>query len=146
MTAQTEFEFLLQDVPQNLQPICVELRAIIAQLHPDYVELIWPKQRIASYGVGPKKMPEHYVYIAPQTKHVNLGLYWGTSAADPAGLLEGTGKRLRLVKIRGMVEAKSAPVRKLMAEAHRFPWFWGLIAFEPLREYEPWQELMRPKG
>lgn len=117
MKAQTEFENFLQDVQPDLRPFCRELLAIIAELHPGYVELIWPKQRIASFGVGPKKMSEHYVYVAPHAKHVNLGLYHGASAVDPDGLLEGTGKRLRHVKIRSLAEAKAAPIKRLIAAA-----------------------------
>ncbi|MFC1639348.1 hypothetical protein ACFL3B_01135 [Gemmatimonadota bacterium] len=30
--------------------------------------------------------------------------------------------------------------------AHPRPWERVWIAFEPLRDYEPWRELMRPKG
>jgi len=117
MTEKAEFNDLLQDVQQELQPICIALRAMVTELHPDHVELVWPRQRIASFGVGPKKMTEHYVYIAPQTKHVNLGLYHGVAVPDPEGLLEGTGKQLRHVKIRTLAEATSAPIRQLVAAA-----------------------------
>jgi hypothetical protein len=57
------------------------------------------------------------VYVAPQTRHVNLGLYHGASVVDPTGLLEGTGKRLRHVKIRSLAEATAAPLRRLIAQA-----------------------------
>jgi len=46
-----------------------------------------------------------------QKSHVNLGFYHGASLNDPAGLLEGTGKKLRHVKVRNMSEAKN-PVLK----------------------------------
>lgn len=120
MTAGTEyctFEELLAGVDPELRPICTTLRDLISELHPDRYEIVWKRQRIASYGVGPKKMTEHYAYIAPQTKHVNLGLYHGASAADPEGLLEGTGKRLRHIKIRSVEQATSAEIRRLIAEA-----------------------------
>jgi len=117
MTMKHEFDILLEDVEPKLRPICKELRAIVQELHPECVELIWPKQRIASFGVGPKKMSEHYVYVAPQTKHVNLGLYHGVSMVDPVGLLEGTGKRLRHVKIRSLADAKAGPIRQLIVAA-----------------------------
>jgi hypothetical protein len=117
MALQPGFEFFLKEVEAELRPICRELRSIVADLDPDFVELIWPKQRIASYGVGPKKMSEHYVYVAPQTRHVNLGLYHGASVGDPTALLEGAGKRLRHVKIRSLAEATAAPLRRLITEA-----------------------------
>ena len=30
--------------------------------------------------------------------------------------------------------------------AHPTPSYWPWIAFEPIRDYEPWQQLIRPKG
>jgi len=117
MALQPGFEFFLKEVEAELRPICRELRSIVADLDPDFVELIWPKQRIASYGVGPKKMSEHYVYVAPQTRHVNLGLYHRRMLRDTAALLEGAGKRLRHVKIRSLAEATAAPLRRLITEA-----------------------------
>ncbi len=117
MEKKTEFGCLLEDITPDLGEVCIKLRSVIAKLHPAYIEIVWPKQKIASYGVGPKKMSEHYVYIAPQTKHINLGLYHGASADDPDGILEGTGKKLRHVKIRTLAEAKATPIKRLIAEA-----------------------------
>jgi hypothetical protein len=34
------------------------------------------------------------------TAHVNVGFFLGAQLADPAGLLEGTGKSMRHVKLR----------------------------------------------
>lgn len=39
-------------------------------------------------------------YVAVFRAHVNLGFFQGAALKDPAGLLEGTGKRLRHVKLR----------------------------------------------
>jgi len=38
-------------------------------------------------------------YIAIYTRHVNLGFYHGAEIRDTAGLLEGTGKGMRHVKV-----------------------------------------------
>ena len=59
-------------------------------------------------------MSEHYAYIAVQASHVNLGFYHGASLLDPDGLLEGTGKQLRHVKIRDLSLAKGPAVAKLL--------------------------------
>lgn len=40
---------------------------------------MWSKQKIASFGTGPKKTTEHYAYIAVQASHVDLGFYCGSS-------------------------------------------------------------------
>ena len=62
-------------------------------------------------------MSEHYAYIGPQKSHVNLGFYHGATITDPSGMIEGTGKRLRHVKVRTVAGAKSAQVKKLVKEA-----------------------------
>jgi hypothetical protein len=86
-------------------------------LDPDFIEVVWPRQQIASFGVGPRKMTEHYAYIGIQGAHVNLGFYHGTSLKDPTGLLEGTGKRLRHVKIHDAGEIKNVALAALLREA-----------------------------
>jgi len=39
-------------------------------------------------------------YVNAFTAHVNVGFFLGAHLADPAGLLEGTGKNMRHVKLR----------------------------------------------
>ena len=39
-------------------------------------------------------------YVNAFTAHVNVGFFLGVHLADPAGLLEGTGKFMRHVKLR----------------------------------------------
>lgn len=104
-------------IEPDFRPICTTLRDIITRNHPDCVEIIWERQRIASYGVGPKKMTEHYAYIAPHKNHINLGFYHGAVLADPDGLLEGTGQMLRHVKIRDVKSAENPRIDALIAES-----------------------------
>jgi hypothetical protein len=111
------FDDLLRTAEPRLGPLCRALRSLIAALDKDFVEVVWPRQEIASFGVGPKKMTEHYAYIGIQGSYVNLGFYHGTSLRDPTGLLEGTGKRLRHVKIRDAAELKNPALAALLREA-----------------------------
>ena len=53
----------------------------------------------------------------PMRGYINLGFYQGAVLADPQGLLEGTGKGLRHVKLRSLAEANRRPVRALVAAA-----------------------------
>ena len=111
------FDDIVVSAKPALRPICESLRREIAALHKEFVEVVWPRQRIASFGVGPKKMSDHYAYIAVQTTHVNLGFYHGASLADPTGLLEGTGKKLRHLKLRDIPSTKNPPILALLCEA-----------------------------
>ncbi len=49
--------------------------------------------------------------------HVTLGFPRGTSLTDPTGLLEGTGKNLRHVKLKGVEELRDANLRRLILQA-----------------------------
>lgn len=41
-----------------------------------------------------------FAYVNVFTAHVNVGFFHGASLPDPAGLLSGTGKHMRHVKLR----------------------------------------------
>ena len=119
------FQEMLDDeqYPPEVQEIAWELRNLIYEVLPQTVEVVWKQQRIAGYGTGPKKMSEHFSYIGPMKKHVNLGFYYGSELPDPDGLMEGTGKLLRHVKIRSLDEARKPAIRALLevAKGHRVP-------------------------
>ncbi len=111
------FEDAIAGSNPELQAIARALRSRIASIHGDFVEVAWPQQRIASYGIGQKKMSEHYAYIAPQRDYVNLGFYYGVYLEDPAGLLEGGGKNLRHIKIKSRSDADREEVGRLLEAA-----------------------------
>jgi hypothetical protein len=58
-------------------------------------------------------------YVNAFRAHVNVGFYQGASLADPAGLLEGSGKRMRHVKLRPGEAANTDALRELIAAAYR---------------------------
>ena len=116
-TAAASFEEILKIAGPALRPICEALRRRIAALHPDFVEIVWPRLKIASYGVGPKKMSEHYAYVGVTPSHVNLGFYRGAALSNPAGLLEGAGRNLRHVKIRDVVSTERPALTALLRDA-----------------------------
>ena len=58
-------------------------------------------------------------YVGAFSAHVNVGFFHGASLADPAGLLEGSGKRMRHVKLRWGSPADDAALAALIAAAYR---------------------------
>src|SRR5476651_907690 len=81
------FEDIVASAKPALRPVCMSLRRMIVALHRDCTEITWPRQRMASFGIGPRKMSEHHAYIALYTSHVNLGFYHGGVLTDRVGLL-----------------------------------------------------------
>ncbi|WP_457333281.1 DUF1801 domain-containing protein [Rhizobacter sp. P5_C2] len=51
--------------------------------------------------------------------HVNVGFFQGASLPDPAGLLEGTGKNMRHVKLRLGRTIDATALEALVDAAHR---------------------------
>ena len=115
--AQGSFSQIRAMASPSLRPVCEFLRKLITSLDASGAEVIWPRLGIASYGVGPKKMTQHYAYIGVHKAHLNLGFYHGASLSDPAGLLEGEGKKLRHVKVRNTAEAKNPALKALLLDA-----------------------------
>ena len=115
------FDDLLAEIPSETAPqvksIAQALREVILEDYLEAVEIVRLGDGAASYGVGSKKMSEAHVYVMPKRSYVNLGFYHGANLIDPQKLLEGTGKKMRHVKVRSVEEAKSETVRDLIAEA-----------------------------
>ena len=63
-------------------------------------------------------MIDGYAYIMPFRSWVNLGFFQGVSLMDPQGLLEGTGARLRHIKLRTVDDTEQPGVRALVEEAY----------------------------
>ena len=113
------FEEVIADVSPDLRKLTVATRALLAEIMPGITEVPWVRQRVVGYGIGPKKMTEHFCYIAPQSKHINLSFMYGAELDDPDGLLEGTGKLLRHIKIRSVDDLKVHAVRGLIEQASK---------------------------
>lgn len=114
-----------EEIPAGFDPHVGDLgsraRALIVDVYPRVVEVPWPRQKVAGYGVGPKKMSEHFCYIAFHEDHVNVGFNQGADLPDPEGLLEGPGKALRHTKIADTKDLRDPALRRLLeaAVAHR---------------------------
>jgi len=57
-------------------------------------------------------------YVNVFTSHMNVGFFRGTALPDPAGLLEGTSKHMRHVKLRPGVATDEAALTRLIANAY----------------------------
>lgn len=111
------FGDLQQMADSPLRPIMARLREIIFELHPDAYEVVRLGDRAATYGVGPRKVIDGYAYVLPYRGWVNLGFFRGASLADAQGLLEGTGAKMRHVKMRSVSDAERPEVRGLLRAA-----------------------------
>jgi Domain of unknown function (DU1801) len=101
------FDEVIDATDPRVRNLATRTRALIQTVMPNVVEVPWPRQRVIGYGVGPKKMSEHYAYLAVHPRHVNLGCNYGAHL-DHGGLLEGTGQNMRKLTVR-TVDALADP-------------------------------------
>jgi hypothetical protein len=95
------------------------VRALVRSLDRDVVEVVWPHQGTVGWGIGPRKMSEHYAYLAVHPTHVNLGFYRGASLPDPAHLLDGEGKAMRHIQLRDARQLDRPDVAELLRAARQ---------------------------
>ena len=59
-----------------------------------------------------------FAYVGVFRAHANLGFFHGAELADPAGLLQGTGKRMRHVKVKPGGDPDAAALATLIETAY----------------------------
>jgi len=59
-----------------------------------------------------------FAYVDAFRAHVNVGFFRGAEIADPDGLLEGTGKFMRHVKLRPERDVDAEALKKLIETAY----------------------------
>jgi len=80
---------------------------------PDVTEIFHDGMPIACVGDAA------FAYVAAFSFHASIGFFHGASLSDPAGLLEGGGKRMRHVKLRWERQPEAAALEALIAAAYR---------------------------
>ena len=113
------FEAFIARFEPAMADLARRTRALVVELDPDVVEVVWPRQGTVGWGVGHRKNTEHYAWLAVFARHVGLGFFAGTRLPDPDGLLEGTGASLRHVKLRSAADLARPAVRDLLLAARR---------------------------
>ena len=60
-----------------------------------------------------------FAYVGVFTAHVNIGFFHGAALADPARLLQGSGKHMRHVKLQAQAPVDRSALEALVAAAYR---------------------------
>lgn len=97
--------------PGELGDIARTWFAQLRQSGPDIRELMHDGCPVACIG------DVAFAYVNAFKAHVNLGFYQGAGLDDPAGLLEGSGKHMRHVKLRPGHEPDAAVLLRLIEDA-----------------------------
>lgn len=86
------------------------LRALVRNVDPSLSESLKWRQPVYT---GERNV----CYIAAEGDHVKLGFFQGALLADPTGILEGSGKKMRHVKVRRTEDLEEEVLRSLVQEA-----------------------------
>ena len=89
---------LLAPYSPAVQALAQQARALVLAALPAAEEQVDAPAKLLSYSYGPK-MKDVVCVLMPVKAGVNLGLPYGVTLPDPAGLLQGTGKRHRHVRL-----------------------------------------------
>ena len=107
-------ENLIDTFPTHIRDIMKTLRAVAKANMQDAHEFVY--HDAINYKL-PESPSTWICYIAAQRNYVRLGFYFGANLSDPMELLEGTGKRMRHVKVRTVGEAGTDELRELIRQA-----------------------------
>lgn len=111
------FDDLLAAYPLSVQATARRARALVLDVLPGAVEQVRLGWKNVTFGRS-AAMGDTLFAICPQRDRVNLNLF-GASLPDPAGLVEGTGVRVRHVKLRAPEAAADPALRALLEAAAR---------------------------
>ncbi len=102
-------EYISQVGPPRREVVEV-LRRLVLEAAPGVSEAInWGQPCYSKNG--------DICYIAADAGHVKLGFFRGGDLSDPGRLLEGTGKRMRHVKVRSLDDLREEGLASLIGEA-----------------------------
>lgn len=94
MKAYASFaEWQRDQSPENVRRINALVR-LVKQVAPEFTRTVKWGQGCFTFG------DSHRAYIHAANDHVQFGFYMGSTLKDPQGLLVGSGKYVRHVKVR----------------------------------------------
>ena len=94
------------------------MRRLVLEEAPASTELIYDAYNAVATGYSFTGRPsDAFVHIAVYAHWVNLGFNWGVDLPDPEGVLEGSGRRIRHIRISKPADLERPIVRRLVRAA-----------------------------
>jgi hypothetical protein len=115
----SDLDALLERHAPAVREVFHALRALVLEVMPDAVEQLDLPDRVLAFGFGPPggvRLRGLAVGLIPHAAHVNVQLADGALLPDAAGIVEGTGKRIRHVKCRTLEDVARPALRALLEE------------------------------
>jgi hypothetical protein len=114
------FDRHLEATAPAVADVARALRLVVLTGFPDATETFDSGDGLLAFGTGPS-MRDFLFAIIPHKSWVNLQLADGVDLPNHDGRIEGTGKRIRHVKVRSVEDAGAPWLRTVIAAqvAHR---------------------------
>ena len=106
------FDEWLETKPTELGHIAYRWFDIMKTIGPEVQDIFHDNYPIVCYESAP------FAYVNAYAKHVNVGFFYGAELLDDKRLLEGTGKRMRHIKIRPDQEINEEAIKRLIQDAY----------------------------
>ncbi len=103
----------VHDENAALRQIVRALRSFVKRTIPGM------KETVNAWGIPTFEARDPFCFYMVGKNHVTFGFHFGTSLEDPEGLLEGTGKNIRHVKLRAVEDLEQKGLKKLVQAAAR---------------------------
>lgn len=91
-------------------------RALILAVMPDTIEQFDPSANLIAYGLD-RSYKGLICGITLHKAYINIMLAQGASLPDPEGLLQGTGKLARHIRIERLADLEAPEIRRLLETA-----------------------------
>ena len=110
MADQKTVDSWMEELDPPLREIAQTLRGLILQAVPDISESIkWGTPNYAKSG--------NVCYLAANNGYINFGFFNGAGLNNPDGLIEGTGAKMRHIKVRRLEDIRPEVFASLVQEA-----------------------------
>ena len=104
---------LLQPYSPEVQKLALATRAFVLRVIPKAIEMVDTKSKLIGFGFG-TGYKDMICSLMPAKTWVTLGIGWGSELPDPEGLLEGSGKVHRHVKLKNESDLKVPALEALL--------------------------------
>src|SRR3990172_5857809 len=96
-------EIFLLNYPDAVRELARSARALILAVMPETIEQLDPSANLIAYGLD-RSYKGLICGITLHKLHINIMFAQGASLPDPQGLLQGTGKLARHVRVERMAD------------------------------------------
>lgn len=113
-----DLERFLKAYPPEVAKLFMAIRRVALDAAPNCTEMVYDAySAVATAYTFTGRFKEAFCHIAAYSRYVNLGFNRGAELSDPKGLLAGTGKRIRHIRIESPEDLRALYVKLFLAAA-----------------------------